>query len=454
MNETWQQITQILEKELSPNQFTLWIKPLHASLNNNVLELTTPNEFVAAWVRDKLVTHISQAALQVLGAPAQVTVRSTPKAAPVPQEAAVKPRPAEPAVTVKAQHLGLPLTTPIQSAQCCNWRHSFDDFVVGPSNDLAFAAAQGVVRNDFTPGPLFISSSAGLGKTHLIQAIGHAAQERTGSRNLTLRYLTAEEFATKMLMALNAKDMSRFKTQFREGVDILLLEDIHFLQGKSMFQDELLSTIKALQERGSRVVFTSSFLPKELSNVDDHLVSRFCSGLLTVIGMPDFDMRRRIVQHKSRQFQVNVPDDVADLLAESITSDIRQLESCLQNLVLKARLLNERISLDMARDVLGNYASQNAGMAIERIVEVVCRTFVLSPTQLASKSRKRHIVLARNTAFFLARRHTNLSLKDIADRFNRTHSTVIKGITSLEQEMSKKTPAGRQIQRTLEQMDL
>jgi chromosomal replication initiator protein len=454
MNETWQQITQILENELNPNQFTLWIKPLHASLNNNVLELAAPNEFVAAWVRDKLTTHISQAASQVLGSPSTVTVRSTPKPTPTVPETAAKPSSAESTVTVKAKHLGLPLTTPLQSSQCCNWRHSFDDFVVGPSNDLAYAAAQGVVRNDFSPGPLFISSSAGLGKTHLIQAIGHAAQDRTRSKNLTLRYLTAEEFATKMLMALNAKDMNRFKTQFREGIDILLLEDIHFLQGKAMFQDELLSTIKALQERGSRVVFTSSFLPKELSNVDTHLVSRFCSGFLTVIDTPDFDMRRRIVRHKSRQLQVNVPDDVAELLAESITSDIRQLESCLQNLILKAKLLNEHISLDMARDVLGNYASQNSGMALERIVEMVCRTFILSPTQLASKSRKRHIVLARNTAFFLARKHTQLSLKDIADRFNRTHSTVIKGITSLEVEMSKKTPTGRQIQRTLEQMDL
>lgn len=454
MNDTWQQITQILENELNANQFTLWIKPLHASLNNNVLELAAPNEFVASWVRDKLIAHISQAALQVLGSPASISVRSTPKARPSTPETATAAKPSAGELAAKAKHLGLPLMTPPQPSQGWNWRHSFEDFVVGPSNDLAYAAAQGVVRNDFSPGPLFISSSAGLGKTHLIQAIGNAAQGGTSSKSLTLRYLTAEEFATKMLMALNAKDMNRFKTQFREGIDILLLEDIHFLQGKAMFQDELLSTIKALQERGSRVVFTSSFLPKELSNVDTHLVSRFCSGFLTVIDTPDFDMRRRIVRHKSRQLQVNVPDDVAELLAESITSDIRQLESCLQNLILKAKLLNERISLDLARDVLGNYASENSGMALERIVEVVCRTFTLSPTQLASKSRKRQIVLARNTAFFLARKHTRLSLKDIADRFNRTHSTVIKGITSLELEMSKKTPAGRQIQRTLEQMDL
>ncbi len=448
MNETWQQISQILEKSLNPNQFTLWIKPLHASLDNNVLELAAPNDFVASWVRDKLFASISEAAAQVLGARPTISVRCAPK----PQPVAPAPKAAKPAATAKP--LGLPLTTPVAPAQSATWRHRFEDFVVGPSNGLAFAAAQSVTREDFVSGPLFISSSAGLGKTHLLQAIGQTIHGGNCSRRLTLRYLTAEEFATKMIMALNAKDMSRFKAQFREGVDILLMEDIHFLQGKAMFQEELLSTIKALQERGSRVVFTSSFLPKELSNVDPHLVSRFCSGLLTLIDKPDHDMRRRIVGQKSAKLQVGVPDDVAELLAERITSDIRLLESCLQSLVLKAKLLNERISLDLAREVLGNYSIETSGLALERIVEAVCRIFTLSDQQLASKSRKQHIVLARNTAFFLARKHTTLSLKDIGERFNRTHSTVIKGITSLEREMSKKTPAGRQIQRTLEQIDL
>lgn len=447
MSETWRQISQILEKSLNPNQFTLWIKPLHASWENNVLELAAPNDFVASWVRDKLLTSISEAAAQVLGAQPAISVRCAPR----PQPAAPAPKAAKP--TVAAKPLGLPLTTPAAPAQSSTWRHSFEDFVVGPSNGLAFAAAQSVTEPAFASGPLFISSSAGLGKTHLLQAIGQAVYAKC-SRQLTLRYLTAEEFATKMIMALNAKDMNRFKAQFREGVDILLMEDIHFLQGKAMFQEELLSTIKALQERGSRVVFTSSFLPKEMSDVDPHLVSRFCSGLLTLIDKPDHDMRRRIVAQKSAKLQVSVPDDVAELLAERITSDIRLLESCLHNLILKAKLLNERISLDLAREVLGNYSIENSGLALERIVEAVCRTFTLSAEQLASKSRKQHIVLARNTAFFLARKHTPLSLKDIGERFNRTHSTVIKGITSLEREMSKKTPTGRQIQRTLEQIDL
>lgn len=448
MNETWHQISQILEQSLNPNQFTLWIKPLHASLENNAIELAAPNEFVASWVRDKLLASISEAAAQVLGSQPAVSVRCTPKARP----ATPAPQAAKSAAVAKP--LGLPLETPVPSSRDCAWRHSFQDFVVGPSNDLAFAAAQSVTRDDFISGPLFISSSAGLGKTHLLQAIGQAVHDGGRSKRLTMRYLTAEEFATKMLMALNAKDMGRFKTQFREGVDVLLMEDIHFLQGKAMFQEELLSTIKALQERGSRVVFTSSFLPKELSNVDSHLVSRFCSGLLTLIDKPDHDMRRRIVVQKSAKLQVSMPDDVAELLAESITADIRQLESCLQNLILKARLLNERISLDLARDVLGNYTSETSGMALERIVEAVCRIYTLSSSQIASKSRKQHIVLARNTAFFLARKHTSLSLKDIGERFNRTHSTVLKGITSLEREMSKKTPTGRQIQRTIEQIDL
>lgn len=458
MKERWQQITRILENGLNQNQYTIWIKPLHASLNNNVLELSAPNEFVATWVRDKLLTDISAAAQRVLGTQPKITVRCTPKAKPAkPTGPADKPVPVQPAASASvasAQHLGLPLKTAAPGNPAGTWRHSFEDFVVGPSNGLAFAAAQSVTRDEFVSGPLFICSSVGLGKTHLLQAIGNAFHREARARRLTLRYLTAEEFATKMLLALKAKDMTSFKAQFRDGVDILLLEDIHFLQGKAMFQDELLSTIKALQERGSRVAFTSSFLPRELSNVDSHLVSRFCSGLLTAIDKPDHDMRRRIVVQKSHSLQASVPDDVAEMLAERITSDIRLLESCLHNLILKARLLNERISLDLARDVLDNYSIETSDLALERIVEEVCRIFTLSAEQLASKSRKQHIVLARNTAFFLARKRTTLSLKDIGGRFNRTHSTVIKGITSLEREMSKKTPAGRQIQRTLDQIDL
>jgi chromosomal replication initiator protein len=173
---------------------------------------------------------------------------------------------------------------------------------------------------------------------------------------------------------------------------------------------------------------------------------------LANIERPDLQTRRLIVQEKARKLQVDVPVEVSDLLAERITTDIRQLESCLNNLVLKARLLNRAVTMDLAWDVLENYAAANASPDFRHIIDFVCKSYDLSEDQLVSKSRKRQIVLARNTAFYLARKHTDLSLKAIGDKLGRRHSTVLKGITNLEREISSKTPLGRQISQTVDRL--
>lgn len=442
MKDAWQQIRTILEKGLNPSIYSLWIKPLEADLRQESLALLAPNDFVAAWVRERLLVQIREAATQVLGAAPELSVTARRQEAPT--------------VPLRAQALTLPLPmAPVLARPGAShaWRHSFSDFVVGPNNDLAYAASRGILKEQFGSNQLYLCSAAGLGKTHLIQAIGHAALTEGNRRQVNIRYLTAEEFATRMILSLRAGEISRFKAAFREGVDILLLEDIHFLQGKAKIQDEMLATLKALRERGSRVVFTSSFLPKELTDMDGHLLSRFSQAMLAHIDKPDIATRMRILEAKATKLQCSVPQDVSRYLAEYLSGDIRQLESCLQNLVLKARLLNHSLNLGMAREVVGHYAAdQDTGLA--RIVRSVCEAFNLSQNELVSKSRKRQIVLARNTAFFLARKHTDLSLKDIGSHFGRSHSTVIKGITSLEREMSIRSPQGHQIKRTLDQLDL
>jgi len=198
------------------------------------------------------------------------------------------------------------------------------------------------------------------------------------------------------------------------------------------------------------VAFTSSFLPRELKDVDSHLASRLCSGFLANIEKPDFETRKRIFESKAASFHMVLPDKISDFLADGLKSDVRQVESCLQNLILKARLLNKNIDLEMAQEVLKNYAlPEDRSIGLNEIVSFICENFDLSQTQLTSKSRKRQIVLARNTAFYLARKHTDLSLKQIGDQFNRRHSTVIKGITTVEREISKQTPLGRQLDATM-----
>lgn len=465
MKHGWDHILEILEKRLNPGLFKVWIKPLSATIADGQLTLVAPNDFVAAWVRDRLLDAVTEAAVQVLGEQPriEVTAQAQRPGAPKAQlvTSAVRSLPAGEnralsAPAIKSAPAALAGdSAPATTTSGYPWRFSFDDFVVGPSNALAHAASQSVCRTSFGSDKLFLCSGPGLGKTHLLQAIGSQMAETANVRRIRLRYLTAEEFATRMVVSLKMGEIERFKAEFRESVDILLLEDIHFLQGKERIQDELLATLKALQARGSRVVFTSSFLPHELSGVDSQLASRFGAGFLAVIDRPDFETRRRIVEHKAmRLHAARLPEDVSSLLAERITTDIRQLESCLQNLILKARLLKENISLDLVKQVLANYAVDLTNPNLDRIISAVCRTFDLQPPELASKSRKQGVVMARNTAFFLARKYTDLSLKDIGQRFNRKHSTVIKGITKVERDLSKRTPLGRQFERALNLLEI
>ncbi|KAB1442388.1 chromosomal replication initiator protein DnaA [Pseudodesulfovibrio senegalensis] len=444
----WNQILNSLEKSLNPAMFTVWIKPLKGVVDGNRIRITAPNDFVANWVRDRLLSSICDAARQVLSTEPviDIAVLGDRPAQAVRRKTKIKPAPA-----AAPRQAGLPIVQ-VPKASTVNWRFSFDDFVVGPSNELACAASKSLCADCMHSDHLFLSSAPGLGKTHLLQSIGRDLSRKANRKNINVACLSAEQFANRLVMAIRANSMNQFKTQFRETVDVLLLEDIHFFQGKEKMQNELLCTLNALRERGCRVVLTSPYLPRELNGIDSQLVSRFCSGFLANIERPDLQTRRLIVQEKARKLQVDVPVEVSDLLAERITTDIRQLESCLNNLVLKARLLNRAVTMDLAWDVLENYAAANASPDFRHIIDFVCKSYDLSEDQLVSKSRKRQIVLARNTAFYLARKHTDLSLKAIGDKLGRRHSTVLKGITNLEREISSKTPLGRQISQTVDRL--
>jgi chromosomal replication initiator protein len=199
-------------------------------------------------------------------------------------------------------------------------------------------------------------------------------------------------------------------------------------------------------------VFTSSFLPKELTGLDNQLASRLCAGFMATIEQPDFKTRLNILERKAKLHQVLLPDEIAGLLADRIRTDIRQLESCLQNLALKARILGRTITMEMAWEVLRNYDLDQPVLGLDQIMEFICSAYDIRPDSLVSKSRKRQHVVARNTAFFLARKHTDLSLQDIGERFNRRHSTVVKGITAVERQLSLQTPLGRQIESTIERL--
>jgi chromosomal replication initiator protein len=444
MSSEWHKIQHDLEKKLNPGIFHVWIKPVSGVLHDDHLLLTAPSAFVSSWIRDRLWDDIEQSARETLGKTITLSlqtaaseIHTTPllSAAPVPKE----------------KSIALPLNYNPCRGPAVAWRYSFEDFVVGRCNELAYAACNSLCRDNFPADHLFISSTPGLGKTHLIQAVGHYVA--TARKEIRVGYISAEEFGNQMVISLKAREIDNFKARYRESFDVLLLEDIQFFQGKEKMQEELLSTLKYLQAHGRKVVFTSSFLPKELAKVDSQLTSQFCSGFLAVIQKPDLDLRLRIISAKAKSLQVQIPDDVSQLVARSLCTDIRQLESCIRSMTIKARLLQQRISMDLAREVLGNYIRENARPDVHTIVRLVSDSFGMSSEQLKSKSKKQTIVLARNTAFYLTRKHTDLSLKDIGMHFNRRHSTVVKGISRVEQELNKESSVSRQILRVVQRVE-
>ena len=478
MKELWSNILSTLGEMLPEGKVKVFLEPLKGKVVRLAPEresaqgslvaspsyewevrLTAANDFMASQVRDQFSQAIAEAGRIVLGSLPKVSVKASTSRAkaelpkPVNAEELAKSIPTAPGVLVsRGQQLDLPFAMPRVRAfnpasALRGFKHSFDDFVVGPCNAMAVAAAKDICHDGGCVETLFVSSASGLGKTHIMQSVGRAVQEQGGQARLA--YLSAEDLASRYVAALRSNDVESFRARLRD-LDVLLLEDVHFLQGKEKMQDMVLTVIKSLQDRGGRAIFTSSFSPRELEKLDSQLVSHFCSGIVSPLERPDTEMCRHILERKAKSFQVLLPDEVCDLLAGRLQGDVRQLESCLKSLVFKARMLNCGLNPELALEVLQQYATVDCGPDFASIVRLVCESYGLNERQLASRSHKQQYVLARNTIYYLARKHTDMSLKEIGERFNRRHSTVIKGITSLEREIANESRVGRQISRAVE----
>ncbi len=444
MNGQWGKIKKNIEKSLKSGLFQLWIRPLEGEIQDSTLFLFSPNDFITSWVKDRLISNIRDIAENTIGKKIEVVVSTKKK-----QDSKIRVQKKR----IKTSQLYLPTQKKYKENKTTIWRYSFNDFVVGPQNRMAYAACREVCTSQIlNVGRLFLASSPGLGKTHLIHSIGNYLSS-TKNKNIRMSYLPSEQFANQLVWAIKTKEIDQFKRFYRENVDLLLLEDIHFFQGKAKMQEELLLLIKSMEENGKTVIFSSSFLPKELKDLDPQLVSYLSSGILACIEKPDFNLRMEIIKKKARIYEVKIPETVSKFIASKIKSDIRQLESCIKNMTLKAKLLNTTIDLELAKEVVQNHIQITESPSIKEIINTVCSVFELSPETLRSKSRKRNIVVARNSAFYLARRFTDLSLKEIGLHLNRRHSTVIKGITNIEREIYRDTPIGRQLIRLVERFE-
>ncbi len=467
METIWEKLCSILQKTLKSGDYKVWIAPLQGRIEGNKVYMVAASSYVCTWIQRCFADKVRQAASDVLGIQAtdielifSVCEAMLNKAAmqggdETVQDKSLSTKKAQ-GVALRADHVqesgvgyGVQMSLPITNQSPLtkvNWRHDFDDFVVGPTNAVAVAAAHDICRNAGYIETLFVSAPSGLGKTHLIHAIGqNLAKDDRAPR---VGYLTAEDFTSHFVRASRNSQMDYFKACLRD-LDVLLLEDVHLLQGKEKTQNEALATIKSLQTKGKRVVLTSSFSPKDLQKVDNQLVSHFCSGLLTCIDKPTKEMCRSILRQKADSNGIRLPSAVEDILVEHLQDDVRKLESCLKNLHFKSQHLNCDLNLEMAMKVLSQFMPMTNLLDIERIIALVCNSFKLNEQQLVSRSRKQEYVLARDTVYYLARKHTNSTLEEIGKRFNRRHSTVVKGISTIERQLQSQNSVGRQVAHTL-----
>ena len=380
---------------------------------------------------------LSRLATDVLGSRVEVVFKVQRDRAERPQMDFFVASPAE-AITPQPEH---------RSTRPLNERYSFRTFVIGKSNELAAAAAHAVAA---APGrtynPLFIYGATGLGKTHLMQAVAHAILERGPQNKVT--YMGAEQFVNEVIESIHGRTMPEFRRRYRENVDIFLVDDVHFLEGKEMTQEEFFHTFNALHEAGKQIVLTSDRPPTEIPGLESRLVSRFEWGMVADISQPDLEHRIAILRKKAEHdhLEMTIPDDVLRFIAEYVRSSVRELEGCIIKLLLFASLKHREISIDLAREALADkIRPSDAGVekgeaapSVDRVQEVVARRWGVTPEGLRSKARTKTLTVPRQVAMYLAREMLSMQLVEIGQAFGgRDHSTVIHSVGKVARQLRR-----------------
>jgi chromosomal replication initiator protein len=438
--EAWKRVLDEARRELPDAAVRTWLEPaVPIALDESQLIVGAPDQFAVEWNASKHAGVLARAAERVFGRPTTVVFRVQEDRQRRPQmDFFVAPRDPAPAL---AERGAFP-TTPL------NERYTFQTFVIGKSNELAAAAAHAVAE---APGktynPLFIYGATGLGKTHLMQAIAHAVLAKYPTTRV--HYFGAEQFINEVIESIHARTMSEFRRRYRNDVDLFLVDDVHFLEGKEMTQEEFFHTFNALFEAHKQIVLTSDRPPKEIPGLEDRLISRFEWGLVADIGHPDLEHRIAILRKKAEQdhLELTIPDDVLRFIAEHVRSSVRELEGCIIKLLLFASLKNREVTIELAREALsdkirqgedgGAYAAP-AAPSIDRVQEVVARRWGVTPEGLRSKARTKTLTVPRQVAMYLARDMLGMQLVEIGQAFGgRDHSTVIHSVDKVERQMMR-----------------
>jgi chromosomal replication initiator protein len=431
MKAVWQAAKEILKNQLPEATFDLWIEPLLAETGpEGELALSCPNPFALRWIQ----AHYLQLILETLGT---IWERSRPV------HLKLLTAPLRPPAVIPASQPSLPMV-PQKAGRWFNRAFTFDQFVVGSSNRLAYQASRALARNDtFYNRILFLTSGPGLGKSHLSQAVGNFVSQAAAGRQV--RYLTAENFANEMVDALKNGQMSTFKERFRRDCDVLLLEEVQFLSGKEKIQAEVCYTLDTLISQNKRLVFTSCYLPGEISHLSQELRSRLTGGLITPIAPPDFATRVNILGNKAKNRGVQVSVKILEYLAEYVDGDVRRLESALDCLVARSSLLKETLSLRMAEEVLQDLKAVETRLKTPDIQKIVGDYYGVSLPELLGRSRQKRLVRARQMALYFCRIYTEKTMMELGRLFQRSHASVVHALQTLERDRKTQPRVAKEI---------
>jgi chromosomal replication initiator protein len=427
----WNQCLRRLEAELPEQQFNTWIRPLQAVEGGGCLRLLAPNRYVIDWVNQNCAGRIGEIVVELVAPPAPAVVFEI-------GSRAVSAPPPEPRTDVRPRRVDAP-----QIGGRLNRDFTFGNFVEGKSNQLARAAAMQVAEN---PGraynPLFIYGGVGLGKTHLMHAVGNHIHAR--NREARIAYVHSERFVGDMVRALQHNTISEFKNAYR-SLDALLIDDIQFFAGKERSQEEFFHTFNALLEGQQQVILTCDRYPKEVQGLEERLKSRFGWGLTVAIEPPELETCVAILMSKSAAAGVELPEEVAFFVAKRIRSNVRELEGAMRRVIANSQFTGRPITLDFAKEALRDLlALQERLVTVDNIQKTVAEYFKIRVADLLSKRRSRSITRPRQVAMALAKELTNHSLPEIGDAFGgRDHTTVlhacrvIKGLRETQTRMNE-----------------
>ncbi len=412
----WSEFLASVATLVNKQTFETWFKPMRlCSIEGSRVTIDCPSKFFVDWVSEHHSDKITFALRQVIGVDPQISLQNANDA---PPEISRRPPASAPATQPRSRR-GAPESEKLHS------KYVFDEFVVGSNSRMTYAACLAVSeRPAQVYNPLFIYGGVGLGKTHLMQAIGHGVLKNHSKARI--HYCSAESFMNEMIMAIRQGNSHEFRSKYR-NVDLLLIDDIQFLAGKESTQEEFFHTFNALHGANKQIVVTSDRPPKEIPTLEERLVSRFEGGLVTDIQQPDYETRLAILRKKVERENISIPDEVLALIAESVKSNIRELEGSLVRLLVHASVYKKDVNVEMAHDVLKDFVKSTIKKtSISLIQKIVSQHYRVPVESMRSKVRTARIAFPRQVAIYLAREMTQASLAQIGQRFGgRDHTTVI-----------------------------